>query len=29
MPLALDGVLYYTASYSHALALDGATGKVI
>ena len=29
MPLALDGVLYYTGSYSRTFALDGATGKVI
>ena len=29
MPLAADGVLYYTGSYSRVFALDGATGKVI
>src|SRR5215470_14816880 len=29
MPLAVDGVLYYTASYSRTFALDGATGKVL
>ncbi len=28
MPLASDGVLYYTASYSRVFALDGATGNV-
>ena len=28
-PLALDGVLYYSGSYSHVYALDGATGKTI
>src|SRR5712675_2848270 len=28
-PLALDGVLYYSSSYSHVYALDGATGKTI
>ena len=27
MPLAADGVLYYTGSYSRVFALDGATGK--
>src|SRR5207302_7149311 len=29
MPLAVDGVLYYTGSHSRTFALDGATGKVI
>ncbi|HEX5325543.1 MAG TPA: PQQ-binding-like beta-propeller repeat protein [Acetobacteraceae bacterium] len=29
MPLAADGVLYYTGSYSRVFALDGATGKLI
>src|SRR3984893_16280013 len=29
MPLAADGVLYYTGSYSRTFALDGATGKLI
>src|SRR5215472_5823347 len=29
MPLVVDGVLYYTGSYSRTFALDGATGKVI
>src|SRR6185437_6765112 len=29
MPLAADGVLYYTGSYSRVFALDGATGKVL
>jgi alcohol dehydrogenase (cytochrome c) len=29
MPLAADGVLYYTGSYSRVFALDGATGRVI
>ncbi len=29
MPLAADGVLYYTGSYSRVFALDGATGQVI
>ena len=29
MPLAADGVLYYTGSYSRMFALDGATGKLI
>jgi PQQ-dependent dehydrogenase (methanol/ethanol family) len=28
-PLAADGVLYYSGSYSRVWALDGATGKVI
>src|SRR6266540_4459988 len=28
-PLALDGVLYYSGSYSRIYALDGATGKTI
>src|SRR4030081_3825883 len=28
-PLALDGVLYYSSSYSRVYALDGATGKTI
>ena len=29
MPLAADGVLYYSGSYSRLFALDGATGKVL
>jgi alcohol dehydrogenase (cytochrome c) len=29
MPLAKDGVLYYSSSYSRVFALDGATGKVL
>jgi alcohol dehydrogenase (cytochrome c) len=29
MPLAKDGVLYYSGSYSRVFALDGATGKVL
>jgi alcohol dehydrogenase (cytochrome c) len=29
MPLAADGVVYYSGSYSRVYALDGATGKVI
>lgn len=29
MPLAADGVLYYSGSYSRVFALDGATGKLI
>jgi PQQ-dependent dehydrogenase (methanol/ethanol family) len=29
MPLAMDGVLYYSGSYSRVFALDGATGKVL
>ncbi len=29
MPLAADGVLYYTGSYSRVFALDGSSGKVI
>jgi PQQ-dependent dehydrogenase (methanol/ethanol family) len=29
MPLAADGVLYYTGSYSRVFALDGATGNLI
>jgi alcohol dehydrogenase (cytochrome c) len=29
MPLAADGVLYYSGSYSRVYALDGATGKMI
>jgi len=29
MPLAVDGVLYYTGSYSRVFALSGATGEVI
>ncbi|MBV8459138.1 MAG: PQQ-binding-like beta-propeller repeat protein, partial [Acetobacteraceae bacterium] len=29
MPLAADGVLYYTGSYSRVFALDGASGRVI
>ena len=28
MPLAVDGVLYYTGSHSRTFALDGATGSV-
>ncbi|MCL2429507.1 MAG: PQQ-binding-like beta-propeller repeat protein, partial [Alphaproteobacteria bacterium] len=28
-PLAADGVLYYTGSYSRVFALDGATGNLI
>jgi PQQ-dependent dehydrogenase (methanol/ethanol family) len=28
MPLAVDGVLYYSGSYSRVFALDGATGEV-
>ena len=28
MPLAVDGVLYYSGSYSKVYALDGATGEV-
>src|SRR5258706_4607338 len=28
-PLAADGVLYYSGSYSRVYALDGATGKVV
>src|ERR1700730_4063516 len=28
-PLAADGVLYYSNSYSRVFALDGATGKVL
>ena len=28
-PLAVDGVLYYSGSYSRVYALDGATGKTI
>jgi PQQ-dependent dehydrogenase (methanol/ethanol family) len=28
-PLAADGVLYYSGSYSRVFALDGATGKLI
>jgi PQQ-dependent dehydrogenase (methanol/ethanol family) len=28
MPLAADGVLYYSSSYSQVYALDGATGEV-
>src|SRR5688572_22370060 len=28
-PLALDGVLYYSGSYSRVYALDGVTGKTI
>jgi alcohol dehydrogenase (cytochrome c) len=27
MPLAADGVLYYTGSYSRLFALNGATGR--
>ena len=29
MPLAKDGVLYYSGSYSRVFALDGASGKVL
>jgi len=29
MPLAEDGILYYSGSYSRLYALDGATGKVV
>jgi len=29
VPLAVDGVLYYSGSYSRVFALDGATGEVI
>ena len=29
MPLAIDGVLYYTSSYNQVYALDGATGQVL
>jgi PQQ-dependent dehydrogenase (methanol/ethanol family) len=29
MPLAADGVLYYSGSYSRVFALNGATGEVI
>ncbi|MFQ5774882.1 MAG: pyrroloquinoline quinone-dependent dehydrogenase [Kiloniellaceae bacterium] len=29
MPLAADGVVYYSASYSRLFALDGASGKVL
>ena len=29
MPLAADGILYYSGSYSRVFALDGATGKTI
>ncbi|GEO37642.1 alcohol dehydrogenase [Skermanella aerolata] len=29
MPLAADGVLYYSGSYSRLFALDGATGEVL
>jgi PQQ-dependent dehydrogenase (methanol/ethanol family) len=29
MPLAADGVVYYTGSYSRTFALDGATGNVL
>src|SRR5258708_1377643 len=29
MPIAADGVLYYTGSYSRTFALNGATGEVI
>ncbi|MGE0861270.1 MAG: PQQ-dependent dehydrogenase, methanol/ethanol family [Gammaproteobacteria bacterium] len=28
-PLAVDGVLYFTASYSHTYAVDARTGKII
>jgi alcohol dehydrogenase (cytochrome c) len=29
MPLAKDGILYYSGSYSRVFALDGASGKVL
>lgn len=29
MPLAIDGVLYYTGPYNQVYALDGATGKML
>lgn len=29
MPLAVDGVLYYSGSYSRVFALDGASGEVL
>ena len=29
MPLAADGVLYYSGSYNQVFALDGATGEVL
>ena len=29
MPLAIDGVLYYSSSYNQVYALDGATGQVL
>ncbi|MBX6323832.1 MAG: PQQ-binding-like beta-propeller repeat protein [Rhodospirillaceae bacterium] len=29
MPLAADGVIYYSGSYSRVFALDGATGEVL
>ena len=29
MPLAVDGVLYYSGSYNQVFALDGATGEVL
>ena len=29
MPLAINGVLYYTSSYNQVYALDGATGQVL
>lgn len=29
MPLAADGILYYSGSYSRLFALDGATGEVL
>jgi PQQ-dependent dehydrogenase (methanol/ethanol family) len=29
MPLAIDGVLYYSGSYSRVFALDGASGEVL
>ena len=29
MPLAQDGILYYSGSYSRVFALDGATGKTV
>jgi PQQ-dependent dehydrogenase (methanol/ethanol family) len=29
VPLAVDGILYYSSSYSRVFALDGATGEVL
>ena len=29
MPLAIDGVLYYSSPYNQVYALDGATGQMI